>query len=148
MSHEIFGSGVKISEEDINKVERGLGISFPKSYRDFLLKFNGGRPRQKCFSIDDSGRKRLGQVLDFFGIYDPIVSCNIDWNYHVFSNRIPSGFLPIACEDGGNLICLYNSSTNSDAVYYWDHEQETTPPSFKSVYKVSDSFEKFMSGLF
>jgi len=41
-----------ITEEEVEKFEYLIGEKLPKDYRDFLLKFNGGKPQYYIF--DDS----------------------------------------------------------------------------------------------
>lgn len=60
---------------------------------------------------------------------------------------MPQGFFPIACEDGGNIICLILSGTMAGKVYYWNHDEESQPPTFNNAYKIADSFENFLDSL-
>lgn len=118
-------------------------------YIEFLIRHhNGGQPAPKFLKIPNDKGERIGQVLDFFGVDDPVESCNIKWNCAVFSGRIPSNLVPIACEDEGNIICLEVGSNNCGKVYYWDHNRETSLPSFENVDEIADSFDRFINGLF
>ena len=39
--------GEKLSSKDIKEMEGELNLSFPKDYKDFLLKTNGGMPEDE-----------------------------------------------------------------------------------------------------
>lgn len=116
MTYTIKGAGIQISDLDILRLERKLGVRLPIEYKQFLMRNNGGRPVPKRFSIEESKSSEVDQTLDFFSIDDPIESCRRDWNHRVFSKRMPNGFFPIACEDGGNIICLSLSSNGFGSV--------------------------------
>ena len=148
MTYVMKDIGVPISDADITKLQSKLKLHLPEEYKSFLKKFNGGRPVPKFFQIGPKTDNTTGQVLDFFGIDDPIESCRLDWNYEVFSERMPNEFFPIACEDGGNVICLCLSTENFGSVYYWDHGGETTPPTFSNVYKLALTLNQFLDELF
>ena len=51
MRIRIKDQGPKLSGQDIDSAEHDFGISFPKSYRRFLLEHNGGRPDPDTIDI-------------------------------------------------------------------------------------------------
>jgi len=120
---------------------------FPKKYRDFLLRYNGGRPTPRAFPIEELANNPFGVVHFFFGINDPIESCNLDWNFEVFSERIPSNLFAIGCDDAGDLICLSLFGHDAGSVVFWDRHTEPEIPSYENVYRVADSFEEFVDSL-
>ena len=63
------------------------------------------------------------------------------------AGRIPENLFPIACEDGGSLICLSLSGSDKGAVYYWDYYGETQPPSYDNVYQIAGTFQGFLDSL-
>lgn len=145
MSYFIRDAGRKLFEADITNLENVIGIALPRAYRDFLLNHNGGRPTPKIFRIPQT--KSFGQVLDFFAIDDPVESCCIDWNVGVFSARMPSGLIPIACEDGGNIICIGVDTQKIGRIYYWDHDNETSAAGYQNVFKIAESLDEFLENL-
>jgi hypothetical protein len=63
---------------------------------------------------------------------------------------VPAGFLPLAVDPGGNLICLVISGTNTGKVYFWDHEEEVEEgqqPGYSNVYLIANSFNEFLNSL-
>ncbi|MES2354414.1 MAG: SMI1/KNR4 family protein [Pseudomonadota bacterium] len=139
--------GRQLVEADIRKLERKLGLVLPEDYKVFLLKNNGGRPIPKFFPIEGFENNPQGQIQDFFGLDDPIESCRLEWNYKTFAERLPQHLFPIACEDGGSLICLSLSGSDKGAVYYWDLYGETQPPSYDNVYPIAETFKEFLDSL-
>ena len=141
------GTGLKLCDGDIQKLETTLAISLPEDYKMFLKRNNGGRPHPKFFPILGYENNPVGQILDFFGIDDPIESCRLDWNYQTFLGRLPENFFPIACDDGGSCICLVLSGENKGMVYYWDYYGETCPPTYDNVYQIAGTFQGFLDSL-
>jgi hypothetical protein len=145
---EMLDVGPPLTDARVATFERQLGIGLPKSYRSFLLRYNGGRPEPEFFPIHGYERDASGGVHYFFGLDDPIESSNIDWNYRMYLGRMPSELLPIAGDGSGNIICLSLTGANQEAVYFWDHDREYSPPGYDNVYFVAESFTKFLDSMY
>jgi len=142
----IKNSGSVISEIDISAVEKALNIKFPSAYREFLLKFNGGRPQPNHFVILNNPSDTHGILEYFFGINAPDYS-DIIKQHSIYANRIPKNLFPIATDPGGNLICI-DLVTNK--IFFWDHEEESEEgqiPSLKNIYPVANTFEELLNNL-
>jgi hypothetical protein len=140
--------GSPLTDARIAMLERQLGVRLPESYRSFLLRYNGGRPEPDFFPIRGFDRAAFGGVDYFFGLDRSIRSNSIDWNYRMYLGRIPTEFLPVAGDASGNVICLSLAGVNRDAVYFWDHDNEYSPPGYDNVHFVADSFSKFLDSLY
>lgn len=139
--------GRSLSEEDIGSVERQLGLKLPTHYRDFLMQYNGGRPTPRAYPIEGLANNPFGVVQVFFGFDLDEETSNLTWIYECFQGRISANLLPIACDDGGNLICLSLWGDDAGAVVYWDHENESSEPSYDNVCRIAGSFHEFLDGL-
>jgi hypothetical protein len=80
----------------------------------------------------------------FFGIDDPIESSNIVWNYEQYRERLLPNLLPIACDDGADLICLMIDGEDTGAVLFWDGYAVPHEPDCSNVYYVASSFAEFI----
>ncbi len=147
MIEQMEGCGRRLSDEDIRELEDRIGIRLPGDYKAFLVKYNGGRPRPRAFPIEGLANNPFGVVLDFFGIDDPVESCNLDWNFEVHRGRVPVNLFPIACDDGGDLICLSLLGHDTGSVLFWDYHNEPSEPSYENVYKIAASFSEFIGGM-
>jgi len=147
MTFTMSDVGRPLSDVDIQTLEKRLGVSLPEDYKAFLKKNNGGRPIPKFFPILGFQNNPVGQVQDFFGIDDPVKSCNLDWNYDVMRGRMLGNLFPIACEDGGSLICLSLFGSDKGAVYYWNYYGEAHPPTYDNVYQIAGTFQGFLDSL-
>ena len=123
------------------------GIVLPESYKDFLLQFNGGAPSPDMLEVPNwyGGATCLAY---FFGLYEGD-TYNLEKTYRGAAEYLPDGFLPIAEDSGGNLICLGIKSRKKNKVYFWDHEDmldsEGKPKrDFSNMYLLANSFEKFL----
>lgn len=114
--------GDPLTDEQVQRLEQQLGGSLPRSYRDFLLKYNGGRPCPDTVDVDHAPGTPTDLQL-FFGLGAAIESSDLAWNKRVFAERLPERLLPIACDSGGNLFCISLSSEDTGAVFYVDLEQ-------------------------
>lgn len=136
--------GPSLTEEDIGAFERTQGLALPASYREFLLATNGGRPERDLFAINGLEGNPLGRIHMFFGLNDPIESCNLDWNLDVFGDRIPKELLPIATTEGVDKICLSLGREKTGAIFYWDGHARVGE---RSLYFLADDFSSFVSSL-
>ena len=137
-----------ISERFINALEQGWQIKLPKNYKNFLMDINGGRPKNKLFTLKDKSNSSL--IAGIFGISDE-EDYNILTRYPIMlGDRIPSNTLPIADDQCGNLILLSVKGPDYGKVYFWDHEMEADEgqtPDYSNLTLIADSFEEFINSL-
>jgi hypothetical protein len=138
-------SGPLIEEADISAFERKHGVHLSVAYRAFLLRSNGGRPERDLFPVPGLQRNPVGRLHFFFGIGDPVESCDLEWNLRVFADRIPAHLLPIATTEGADKICLAVAGDASGTVFYWDgYEGSHTP----KLYRIARDFDEFVALLY
>lgn len=56
--------------------------------------------------------------------------------YEMYKEQLPTSYYPVALADGGNLICMSNSS---NGIYMWIHDNGNGTP-----YKIFDSIEQMI----
>ena len=130
--------GPQLRMSDIETLERRLGISLPRTYRDFLVRGNGGRPERDLFAVLGCTANPVARIHLFFGINDPIDSCNVTWNVEVLRERLPKELIPIATTEGADKICL---ASDTGAIVYWDGYSN-------ELFPVARSFDAFVDSLF
>jgi len=137
----------EIHPQQIDALEKTLGYSLPASYRNFLLRYNGGEPADTVFFIDDEeGEDVIG---GFYGICHEDVD-NLASIYAICSGRMPKHVLPIAFDPFGNQICLSLAGDDTGNVYFWDHEREYLDgraPDYHNLILLADSFDAFLASL-
>ena len=137
-----------ISESDIQALEGQLGARLPDSYRTFLLEHNGGKPSSDIFFISE--REGTDSLRFLFGMADHEYYSLTD-QIRGFSNWIPANFIPIGCDDFGNVICLSIKGEDVGKVYFWDQEysvDEEGKPDNLNITLIGDSFSEFIDGLY
>jgi cell wall assembly regulator SMI1 len=147
MKIKVTNSQKLLTDSDIQDFEKKLGIQLPKTYRNFLLKHNGGQPQPNVFPLPENPVDTHAILDWFFSIDDEDINGNsLEWNYHIMNGRIPSNLLPIATDPGGNLICLQVSGTSLGRIYFWDHEEEpfTNPEDYNALLIVANNFDIFI----
>ena len=143
-------TGPPLSEADLQGVEQRYGLKFPLDYRQFLLRFNGGKPDKCLFRF--KGKRVYSECVHYF----LSMSDNPDISFHVYyksykidSKRLQPDVIPVAFDPGGNLICLSVAGKNVGTVFFWDHEQETSERGEfgKNQRVIAGSFREFLGGL-
>ncbi|HEX5749531.1 MAG TPA: SMI1/KNR4 family protein [Archangium sp.] len=136
--------GPPLNEEELRSFEIKNGFTFPVAYKAFLLTTNGGRPERDLFAITGLANNPFGRIHFFFGLNDPVESCNLDWNLDVFGDRIPDTMLPIATTEGVDKICLAVSGERSGEIFYWDGHAGASE---KNLHFLASDFASFISSL-
>jgi len=148
--------GPAVSRDVIKLVSAKIGLPFPKLYVEFLLAHNGGRveimrllPRK--FPVRGCKRNRYGLIHVFFNISRGDV-VNLVREFKTFRSRIPPGLLPIASDQGGNLICLACKGKRKGQVFFWDQAFEANTDEgekvgWDNVPFIAGSLEEFFRGL-
>ena len=87
-------------------------------------------------------------VLDFFGLGDPIESCDLRWQKETLCERIPDDRLAIAGDSFGSVFCISLQGSDRGAVSFCDLQSvycnfEADP----DFYPVAPDFDSFLSKL-
>lgn len=136
--------GPPLTPEALRSFEKKHGVALPASYREFLLATNGGRPERDLLTVQGFEGNAPSRIHLFFGLNDPVESCNLDWNLEVFGDRIPAGLLPVGTTEGVDKICLFVQGEQAGAVVYWDgHAREGE----RNLYFLAEDFASFLSSL-
>jgi hypothetical protein len=139
------------SDREVSAFERTIGVRLPEEYRAFLLASNGGVPATATFDFEDavSGRRDASSIQHFFGIHEGEIG-NLRAVTATYMERLPHGLLPVARDDGGNLICLAIAGPRKGEVLFWDHDHEAEegePPDYSNISVLAPSFTAFIAGL-
>ncbi|MBN8470232.1 SMI1/KNR4 family protein [Corallococcus exiguus] len=137
-------SGPLLSNADLDAFEQRFELALPLPLREFLLTTNGGRPERDLFKLQGLPGNPFGRIHFFFGLNDPVESCNLDWNLEVFRERIPPGLLPITTTEGADKVCLSVTDATAGQVFYWDAHAR---PGTNSVHLLAEDIDTFISAL-
>ena len=107
-------------------------MRLPDDFRIFLLDHNGGEPETNEFAIP--GLSNASGVNEFLSVNQ------IREESERYRDRFPSGMIPIAFAEGGNLVFL---ALDSGQVMFWDHELEHEIP----LFTLAADFGAFWRGL-
>ncbi|MDR3668689.1 MAG: SMI1/KNR4 family protein [Ignavibacteriaceae bacterium] len=139
---------------DIEKVEKLIGLEFPNEYKEHILAHNGGQCFPNIFKFIEKGAETNSNIDWFLAIYDGQFD-NLEWYvaiYKLKQKRLPINLLPIANDPGGNLVCISCLGKDYGSVYFWDHENEVDyeiedDTNYSNLYLVSHSFKEFLESL-
>lgn len=143
------------TESQIEIIEGYLGYRLPKQYRLFLLEHNGGKPNPNTcdtYSLDAQDEKiNTGGVRYLFHA-DPDFKREVDYyllDYiKTYEHRVPQELIPIGADVFGNCFCLAVAGPYEGATLFWEHEEETDPPSYYNIEFVAKDFNTFLSSLY
>jgi len=139
------------SEQEIQKFGELIHATLPYDYRNFLLKYNGGKPEYYIFPENDNTYQLALDLLH--GLNTNNNYSDLKWNYNTYTDRIMDSFIPIADEIGGDQFVLGVKGDFKGKVYLWDHNEELDNDKFQenilpdNMYLLADSFTDFMEQL-
>jgi SMI1 / KNR4 family (SUKH-1) len=123
-------------------------VSLPTDYVDFLTRYNGGSFAE-CFFKGSA----LGDLVvsRFYTLADS-EHYSIENSLNNLDGYVPSKFVPVAADPGGNLFLLALDSAHFGKVYFWNHErpafsEDGAFEDFDNLTLLADSFDQFLSHL-
>ncbi len=145
MAIEMTGSATKASIEDIQNFEAKVGAKLPEDYKEFLLQYNGGSPRQPNEVTSHSS----ASVRSFLGFNSESVR-DLNKVTESYTGRIPKSTIPIAADESGNLIVMSLEEVRFGSVYFWDHELEVEDEVLErspNITPLANTFSEFFKKL-
>ena len=147
MAFKMLEVGSALTDGHLADLERKLGVILLDEYRSFLLRYNGGRPNPSFFPIHGFKDNAFGGIQLFLGVDVPIRSSNLDWMYRTYQGRIPQNIIPIAITGTGDVLGLSLYGSDKGHVYFWDHDNEHSPPTYENMYLIAPSFPEFLESI-
>lgn len=138
-------TGKQITMDNIRNLEKQIGYELPTDFISFYLEHNGGVPVQYIYWKDDDV-----YVVEFFLPIDDELykSCSVNITYDWLckdGSIIPSDYLPIAEESGGDIYLMKLGDKNKSEIYYWSHEYNE--PEEMILEPISEDFASFIEYL-
>ena len=133
-----------VQASDISQFETHNNSELPVDYKNFLIKYNGGRPNPNVVPSVQS------DVQWIYGMVDEPYYASIFQHIDIFQKRIPSWYFPIANDSGGNLYLMSLYHENYGLIAFWRHEEETDGVAdqyFDNMSIVANSFTDFLNQL-
>lgn len=147
MGPSFEGDSPGLTRERLAECAAELGVRLPEEYARFLLERNGGRPVPARYSAIDADGET--EVEAFLGIRD---DGEDDLSAFARKNRaiLPEGFLPVAYDVRGNLICISTSGGDEGRVYFWNRELAATADDPRDelgdhITIIASSFDEFLN---
>ncbi len=126
--------------EKVAELEARVGGPLPASYREYLAQQDGGT----LSSYNNEG------VETIFGIGDVPEWASLWKELDAWGDVLPSGFLPVAGDAGGNLFCLSLRDDDAGSVWFWNHELEVAEDGSAvsiEVTRSADTWSTFLDSL-
>lgn len=133
--------------------EHARNISLPQDYRNFLVKYNGGRVFPRLFKhkmgplqagpyVDETGQTYLDLIL-------PWESVESHWRRETYGDGVPPEHLVIGDTPGGIQILMSVRPTDKGTISSWYHSTSAwgTDGNTKT-HPLADSFTDFLRSLY
>jgi cell wall assembly regulator SMI1 len=110
-----------LSEVDIKRVERRLGIRLPQDLKEHYLLHNGGRPRPRFFVKD-------GEAYDvdkFLSMNTGARGSSFERTYTILvvqTPEFPRGYIPFASDEGGDHFMYSVKPDSFGNIMFNQHE--------------------------
>lgn len=148
---KILNKNNLVGEQDIQSFENRLNTTLPMAYRQFIIQFNGGKPKHNLFTENEE----LGYLIvnSLYGIKPEKKYNDLNRSLEIYDGRISSNFIAIGSDPGGNQFCLGILGDFSGKVFFWDHEEEVDEDEFKdnilpeNMYLLANDFNSFTEQL-
>lgn len=145
--YKIIGSSKKVTENDIQQVEKTLNIKFPKSLRDLYLKHNGGKMSGEGNIFLDTKTGKTYDVRQFLPIlYKKKAGDSLlEDSYQLFVVKkkiIPPNFIPFAENCSGFQYCI---DRKTEEVFFSNFEHMERPKGPMEL--VTKSITDFINGM-
>ena len=135
-------------EKKMDELRRLIDQNLPQDYSDFLQQYNVCKPNKRSFSFIDRRSKKEETIISFFLGFSGDDYEDIRWafNNYVTSERIPVGYIPIACDEGGGIICL---KLENGEIFFWDSEiEQLIDDPEENIYPIGHNIKEFLDSLF
>lgn len=131
-----------VSDQQVEEVERELGVRLPESYRRWLIHSNGG---DLCDDVAIPGTDELGLISE--------IDC-LDRLVHLQRLRrnrvVPTDYIVITLGQGGSLA-LRVTGDDAGSVWWVDYdlaeEIDAQEPTDRVMLRVADDFNDFLVSL-
>lgn len=122
-------------------------MALPARYKAFLQSTNGGQPSMPlCFAIPEAGEEVMLGVL--FGLADETdSSLSLEENYADGKEEIPTGFVPIGEDPGGNRLLLGIGGDCDDGVFFWDRVGRIFERTGVRLFRIAANIDGFLTAL-
>lgn len=139
----------KLSENEMQDIERNIGHVLPSDYREFLMDFGGYSFSNVRYPVKkEENEVKTAELSYFYGLK---VGTTADllrtYRGDVANQVMAPELLPIATSGAGSRICLFLTGEREGSVHFWRQEQAVVPYDYSNLYAIANSFDEFMNVL-
>jgi hypothetical protein len=135
-----------IDQSVIDEYESRTGVSLPDDYRKFLLLYNGGIPAPQQAAIPKSKHSVLVDYL--YGILPKRSRCDLEYEANRMSEHLPTGFIVIGHDPGGNAYLLATKGKDRGHVYFWDKRGLPSKNESGNTFWLAESITSLLNSLY
>lgn len=142
--------------KELCQVEAKLNVKLPNDYKEFLLKYNGGRPAKDCFPLidclnDEEQNIDISTISLFYNVADDLINNIINENIAFRKSKAMFDLVTVGETVRGGRICICISGADYGKVYLCCCETDGTydqnQPCDKK-YLIASRFTDFINSLY
>jgi hypothetical protein len=119
--YPIFDAYIPIGHAEYEQIEVRFGCSVPDDLRSMFSDVGCAGFEEAAFF--SQGAHKFPVAFLFGGGHS---SYSVTNNMDSYSDELPSGMLPFAGDEFGNLFCLSSGAVEAPGIYRWDHEIDSS----------------------
>jgi len=136
----------KATPAQVERFERNAELSLPARYKSYLLSSNGGQPTESVGFILLKNRERV-MLGVLFGMSDEDNGLSLEAVYSDSKDDIPTGFVPIGEDPGGNKLLIATTGERKEGVFFWDHVGFLLERTGERLFHVAHNIDDFLESL-
>jgi cell wall assembly regulator SMI1 len=133
-----------LSELDIKRVEKRLGVRLPQDLREHYELHNGGRPRPQFFLAYEDAY----DVDNFFSMNTDAKGTSFEETYSLLVDKSPEfpwGYIPFADDSSGDLFVYSVRPESYGNIMFISHEDHEDPDRY--VVFLAPTLKEFINSL-
>ncbi|WP_019142290.1 SMI1/KNR4 family protein [Noviherbaspirillum massiliense] len=123
---------------ELDAFERALGGPLPMSYRDYLMRFNGGKFKNDIVPLSDDATR----IHHMYGLHKGPIYSRLSIER---SASFSLDYLGICDDAFGNHFLIKLQGEGAGAIYFLDHEEASAPGVFTLIAHDFSEFVKCMT---
>jgi hypothetical protein len=137
--------GPKLTQKDLERFEKEVGLRLPPSFRAHYVESNGGIPTRRYYVTAKGDEYEVASFrrIKHRAKYEPLINETYEM-LAIQRGIVPRRLLPFAADSGGDLYCM---DMKTETIWVWaaDDYKKGNPES--AATRIAPSLASFIEGM-